>query len=132
MLVAKTKATVDAFSTALGIVGQISEADILSALQQAHIASDEYYNMTHAAAWNTTFEFPPEAIAADRMLWDQCGHDFTLMCKTKQDKLAGNRLSADRVIDIFGKDGTKIPGMLLTDFHLLLDFATNGITPIAM
>jgi hypothetical protein len=40
MLVAKTKATVDAFSTALGIVGQISEADILSALQQTHIASD--------------------------------------------------------------------------------------------
>ena len=52
------------------------------------------------------------------------------MCKTKQDFLASNRLSADRVIDIFGEDGTKIPGMLLSDFRLLLDFATNGITPI--
>ena len=64
MLVAKTKAT-------LGIIGQMSEADIFSALQQAHIASDEYYTMVHAAAWNTTFVFPPDAIAADRMLWDQ-------------------------------------------------------------
>jgi hypothetical protein len=109
MLVAKTKAT-------LGIIGQMSEADILSALQQAHIASDEYYTMAHAAAWNTTFVFPPDAIAADRMLWDQYGHDFTLMCKTKQDKLAGNRLSADRVRDIFGEDGMKIPGMILSDF----------------
>ena len=90
LLVAKTKATVDAFSSALGILSQVSEADILSALQEAHIASDEYYTMAHAAEWNTTFEFPPDAIAADRMLWDQCGHDFTLMCKTKQDKLAGN------------------------------------------
>ena len=130
MLVAKTKATVDAFSSALGIINQVSEADILGALQQAHIASDEYYTMAHALAWNTTFEFPPEAIAADRVLWDQCNHDFTLMCKTKQDLLASNRLSAARVIDIFGEDGTKIPGMLLSDFHLLLDFATNGITPI--
>jgi hypothetical protein len=71
-----------------------------------------------------------QCLAADRMLWDQCGHDFTLKKLAKQDKLAGNRLSADRVIDIFGEDGTKIPGMLLSDFHLLLDFATNGITPI--
>ena len=95
--------------------------------QQAHIASDEYYTMAHAAAWNTTFEFPPEAIAADRMLWDQCGHD----------KLASNRLPADRVIDIFGEDGTMIPGMLLSDFRLhphhkpsQLEFATHSITPI--
>ncbi len=48
MLVAKTKAI-------LGIIGQMSEADILSDLQQAHIASDEYYTMAHVAAWNTTF-----------------------------------------------------------------------------
>jgi len=52
------------------------------------------------------------------------------MCKTKQDKLAGNRLSADRIIDIFGEAGTKIPGMILSDFRLPFDFATNGITPI--
>jgi len=130
MLVAKAKTTVDTFSSALGIKSPITEADILNALQQAHIASDEYYNMTHAAAWNTTFEFPHEAIASDRLLWDSCGHDFTLMCKTKQEKLAGNRLSVDRIIAIFGQDGTTIPGMLLSDFHLLVDFATNGITPI--
>lgn len=52
------------------------------------------------------------------------------MCKSKQDKLAGNRLSADRVIDNFGIDGKTIPAMLLTDFHLLLQFATVSITPI--
>ena len=104
--------------------------DILDALQRAHIASDEYYNLKHAAAYNTTFEFPQEAIDEDMQLWKQCSHDFTLMCKTKQDRLADNRLSEARVRAVFGADGTAIPGMLATDFILLLECGKTGVTPI--
>ena len=85
ILVTRTKATADAFSSALGITGQITEVDILSALQQVHIASDKYYTLAHAAAWNTTFEFPQEAIAADRTLWDQCcSQTFTFYSSLQQ------------------------------------------------
>jgi hypothetical protein len=128
--IAKAKRAVDSFAEAIGISGQISESDILDALQRAHIASDEYYNLKHAAAWNTTFEFPSEAVTADMQLWEQCSHDFTLMCKTKQGRLADNRLSEARVREVFGHDGTMIPGMLASDFDLLLEFGRTGVTPI--
>ena len=85
--------------------------------------------MEHAKQWNTTFEFPAEAIAADAALLDSCGIDFTLMCQTKQSKLAHNRISVQRVLDTFGPQGTKVPGMMFPDFELLLEFARNGITP---
>ena len=93
----------------------------MNALQQAHIASDGYYNVRHAQQWNTTFEFPPEAVAADAALLHSCRNDFALMRRAKQSKLAHNRLSVRRVIETFGPLGTKIPGML--------EFAQNGITP---
>ena len=111
-LVQKTKAYADAFIVALGLGGTISEDQILTALQQAHIASDGYYSVEHAKQWNTTFEFPAEAIAADAALLDSCGNDFTLMCQTKQSKLAHNRISVQRVLDTFGPQGTKVPGMM--------------------
>ena len=124
-----TKSFADSFISALNLGGTVSEEQILNALQQAHIASDGYYNVTHAQQWNTTFEFPPEAVAADAALLQSCGNDFTLMCRAKQSKLAHNRLSVRRVIETFGPTGTKIPGMSPIDFGLLLDFAQNGITP---
>ncbi len=114
---------------ALNLGGTVSEDQILNALQQAHIASDGYYNVTHAQQWNTTIEFPPEAVAADAALLQSCGNDFSLMCRAKQSKLAHNRLSVRRVLDTFGPLGTKIPGMLPADFALLLEFAPNRITP---
>ena len=55
----------------------------------------------HAQQWNTTFEFPPEAVAADVALLESCGNDFALMCRVKQSKLAHNRLSVRRVIETF-------------------------------
>jgi hypothetical protein len=109
--------------------GTISEDQILTALQQAHIASDGYYSVEHAKQWNTTFEILAEAIAADAALLDSCGNVFTLMCQTKQSKLAHNRISVQQVLDTFGPQGTKVPGMMFPDFELLLEFARNGITP---
>jgi len=50
------------------------------------------------------------------------------MCQTKQSKLAHNRISVQRVLDTFGSQGTKVPGMMFPDFKLLLEFARNGIT----
>jgi len=91
-LIQQTKAYADAFVDALALSGTISEDQIQAALQQAHIASDGYYSVEHAKQWNTTFEFPAEAIAADAALLDSCGNDFTLMCQTKQSKLAHNRI----------------------------------------
>ncbi len=55
-LVQQTKAYTNAFIVALGLGGTISEDQILTALQQAHIASDGYYSVEHAKQWNTTFE----------------------------------------------------------------------------
>ena len=89
----------------------------MNALQQARIASDGYYNVTHAQQWNTTFEFPPEAIAVNVALLESCGNDFALMCRAKQSKLALNRLSVRRVIKTFGPQGTKISGMLPADLE---------------
>jgi len=128
--VQEAKQQVDSFCTSLGISGTLTDAAILSTLQQAHIASDEHYNLANAIAWNTTFEFPEDAIKADEKLWNDCSHDFTLMCKTKQAKLASNRLSVERIHTVFGNDGTKIPGLSQHDFHWLLEFAANGITPL--
>ena len=119
----------DSFLDAIGLKLSVSTDHILQALEQAHIASDEYYNVTHAQRWNTTFEFPADAIATDEALLDSCSNDFTLMCKTKQEHLAHNRLSLRRIIETFGPLGTRIPGMLLSDFHTLCKFATDGITP---
>ena len=115
-LIQSTKSHVDSFLTAIGLKLSISTEHILQALQQAHIASDEYYNVTHAQRWNTTFVFPVDAIAKDVALFDSCSNDFTVMCKTKQERLAHNRMSLRRIIETFGPLGTRIPGMLLSDF----------------
>jgi len=56
----------------------------MDALKQAHLASDDYYSVANAVAWNTTFEFPQSAVDEDQQLWQDCCHDFTLLCKIKQ------------------------------------------------
>lgn len=90
----------------------------------------EYYTVRHALAWNTDFVFPVEAIAADLILFQECNYDFAKMCRHKQQLLAANRLSTERIISIFGPTGTKIPGVTLQDFNILLGFAEYGITPV--
>ena len=79
--------------------------------------------------WDTTFLIPAEAIAADSKFFRECKYDFSKMCRYKQDKLASNRLSVARIIDLFGENGRKIPGVDQVDVQILLDFAQNGITP---
>lgn len=130
-ITAAAKIAVDAFTSAIGASDSISEELILDTLQRAHVASDDF-TLNHAKAWNTTFEFPPEALVSDRDFWHSCGKDFTLMCKTKQDRLTANKLSTERLKVVFGPTGTKVPGLLPTDFQLLLEFATVGITPIVV
>ena len=118
------------FSTALGLNIHLSENQIQSALEQAHIASDGYYSLKHAEQWNTSFEFPQSAIDADTELWHRCSNDLATLCRTKQSALSSNRLSVRRVLQAFGPRGTKYPTMLHSDFMILMDFAANGITPI--
>ena len=81
--------------------------------QQAHIASDGYYNVTHAQQWNTT---SAEAVAADAALLESCGNDFALMCRAKQGKLVHNRLSVRRVIETFGPLGMS-PSRFRSEWH---------------
>jgi hypothetical protein len=40
----------------------------MGALKQAHKASDEYYNLADAVAWNATFELPQSAVDDDHQL----------------------------------------------------------------
>jgi len=119
-----------AFTTGLQLSYGLTTTDILSALQAALTAADEYYTVRHALAWNTDFVIPDEAIVEDSNLFQQCGYDFARMCRHKQSKLANNRLSKERIISILGSTGTKIPGVMLKDFDTLLEFAEHGITPI--
>ena len=127
-LISVQLAAVLAFSGALAIHGQLTALQLRSALEQAHIASDGYYSQNHAELWNTDFEFPPDAIIADAQLWIDCGRDLTYMCKTKQHRLAPNRLSVEHVLQV--SDDAKYPTMLHSDFLIILDFAAHGITPI--
>jgi hypothetical protein len=69
---------------------QLFNFGMLSALESAHRASDEYYTLRHAQAWNTDFVIPQTAIDEDSALFRQCGYDFTQMCQHKQHKLASN------------------------------------------
>ena len=102
---------------------------VLAALESAHKASDEYYTMRHAQAWNTDFIIPQAAIEADSALFRQCSYDFTQMCKTKQSRLASNRISVQRIEAIFGQRGDKVPGVDQRDIVILREFAEFGITP---
>jgi hypothetical protein len=118
-----------AFVSGLQLNFGLTSADILLALQSAHCAADEYYTIRHAMAWDTMFVIPAEVIAADTRLFNDCENDFSRMFRYKQDKLASNRLSVARIIDLFRRDGQKIPGVDHADVQILLEFATNGITP---
>ena len=129
-LIARQATAVNEFSRALGLHGQLTPSQLRTALEQAHVASDGYYSQKHAEMWNTDFEFPADAIAADGNLWLECGQDLTTMCRAKQDRLAHNRISVERVRHVFGSDGLRYPTMLRSDFLLLLEFAANGITPL--
>jgi len=129
-LINKMQLTVHVFSVALGLDVRLTVREIRDALEQAHIAADGHYTLKHAEQWNSDFEFPQSAIDADTELWHQCSQDLTATCKAKQARLAHNRLSVQRVRQVFGNSGTKYPGMLQSDFQLLLDFAANGITPL--
>lgn len=121
---------VQSFIDALGLSTSLTHADIHSALRSAHVAADEHFNLVNAQQWNTTFEFPAEALAADAVLFQQCEGDFTKMCSIKQSSLADNRLSLRRVIETFGPTGQRIPSMLQADFVTLTEFARFGITPL--
>ena len=57
------------FTDGLQLSSTLTTQDILSALQAAHTAADEYYTVRHALAWNTDFVIPAEAIAADSTLF---------------------------------------------------------------
>ena len=118
------------FTDGLQMPSTLTKQDIMSALQAAHTAADEYYTVRHALAWNTDFVFPVEAIDADTALFQDCGYDFAKMCRHKQSKLAHNRLSTERIFSIFGPTGKAIPGVSMLDFNTLIEFATYGITPI--
>ena len=106
----------------------LTSNDILCALQDAHRASDEYYTMRHAQAWNTDFVIPTEAVEADSALFKLCNFDFTEVCRRKQALLANNRISKERILAIFGPNGERVPGVDAKDIHILIDFAVNGIT----
>jgi hypothetical protein len=67
---------------------------------------------------------------ADSNLFQQCGGEFAAMCRYKQQLLAINRQSKERIISIFGPSVKKIPGVTLQDFNTLLEFAESGITPV--
>ena len=97
-----------AFTDGLQMSSTLTKQDIMSALQAAHTAADEYYTVRHALAWNTDFVFPVEAIAVDAALFRDCGYDFAKMCRYKQSKLAHNRLSTERIFSIFGPTGATI------------------------
>ena len=106
------------FAEGLQLSLTLTTQDIMAALQAAHTAASEYFTVRHALAWNTDFVIPTEAIAADLVLFRECGYDFPAMCWYKQRKLAHNRLSTDRIVAIFGSTGTKIPGVSLQDCHV--------------
>ena len=118
------------FETALGLNTALTVDDIESALHAAHITADGHFTLTTAQHWNTTFEFPRDAIAADTALFRLCDNDFTKLCALKQSVLAGNRLSLRRVIATFGPTGQRYPTMLQSDFVILTEFAHHGITPL--
>ena len=96
---------VSQFIQGLNLNFGLTASDILSALQGAHRASDEYYTMRHAQAWNTDFEIPAESIEADSALFRLCNYDFTEVCRRKQALLAKNGISKDRILAIFGPNG---------------------------
>ena len=45
------------FTDGLQMPSTLTKQDIMSALQAAHTAADEYYTVRHALAWNTDFVF---------------------------------------------------------------------------
>jgi len=83
--------------TGLQLSFGLTITNILSALQAAHTAADEYYTVRHALAWNTDFVIPNEAIVEDSNLFQQCAYNVSQMCRHKQSKLAHNRLSKENL-----------------------------------
>ena len=120
---------VQSFISGLHLTYGLTTSDIMTALQAAHQAADEYFTMRHTEAWDTTFIIPQADIDADMKLFQDFNYDFTELCKYKQGKLASNRISPARIRSIFGTTGTKVPGVDPRDIAILLDFAANGITP---
>jgi len=118
------------FSAGFHLLYGLTNDDIMTALKAAHTAADEHYTVRHALAWNTDFVIHIEAIEADSTLFQSCGQDFAAMCRHKQQLLAHNRLLPERIFSICGPTGQRIPGVTTHDFNTLLEFATNGITPL--
>jgi hypothetical protein len=117
-----------AFSAGLQLQFALTDADIMSALKAAHIAADEYYTVRHALVWDTDFVIPAAAIEADSTLFQSCGRDFAAMCRHKQQLLAHNRLSTERIFSILGKTGHIIPDVTPQDFATMLEFAHNAVS----
>jgi hypothetical protein len=68
------------FTVGLRLEFALTYETVLTALESAHRASDEYYTQ----AWNTDFIIPQAAIDADSILFQQSHYDFTQMCNHKQ------------------------------------------------
>jgi len=120
---------INLFTSGMQFEFKLTYEIVMAALESAHRASDEYYTLRHAQAWNTDFIIPQAAIDDDSALFRQCSYDFTQMCKIKQTRLAYNRISVQRIDTIFGQRGDKIPGVDQRDIVILKEFADIGITP---
>ena len=108
---------VQCFITGLHLTYGLTKDDILAALQAAHRASDEYFTMRHTEAWDTTFTIPQSDIDEDLQLFRDMKYDFTSMCRHKQNKLASNRISPARILELIRAILGYLSTLLPTELH---------------
>ena len=61
---------VQSFISGLHLTFGLTTSDIMTALQAAHQAADEYFTMRHTEAWDITFIIPQADIDADMKLYE--------------------------------------------------------------
>ena len=90
--------------------------------------ASQTFSIHAAQQWGSGFQFTQQRLDRDLADFRAHGSSLSEFCRFRQNALRSVRLSPQRVFDVFGLDGTKVPGVTPLDFRNLLEFAQNGVS----
>lgn len=97
-------------------------------LEAAHRAASTIYGTAAAQTWGGDYHFPPELLARDVEALQAVHNNLYTLAHNRRMASIAVSFPRDRVMESFGPDGTKVPGIDPIGFARLIRLAEYGVT----
>lgn len=126
-LVQETAQTATACCSILFPTSQIPVQDILTFLQEAHVAAADTRGVLAASRWGANFQFSALTVTAHTAEFLRHGNSLAAVARSRRAATISNSFSTRRVVECFGEDGSLCPALSPQDFQRLLRLAEIGV-----